>query len=96
MSRLFWLTCGFISLTAGIIGIILPLIPTTPFVLLAAAAFAKSSKTFYGYLVNSKYFGTMIKSWQENRTIPPRAKIISVVFMSASVIASTIYLVNQN
>ena len=93
MIRLFWLTCGVLALTLGIIGIILPLLPTTPFVLLAAAAFAKCSTTLYDYLAKNKYFGTIIKSWEENRTIPLRAKIISALMMSISLMISIIYLI---
>lgn len=91
--RIFWLTCGILSLTLGIIGIILPLLPTTPFVLLAAASFAKSSTKLYGYLADNKYFGAIIKSWEENRTIPPKAKIVSAILMSMSIIVSMIYIV---
>ena len=93
MIRLFWLTCGVLSLTLGIIGIVLPLLPTTPFVLLAAAAFAKCSTTLYDYLAKNKYFGAIIKSWEEKRTIPPRTKIISALMMSISLIISIIYLI---
>ena len=93
MIRLFWLTCGVLALTLGIIGIILPLLPTTPFVLLAAGAFAKCSTTFYDYLAKNKYFGPIIKSWEENRTIPLRAKIISALMMSISLMISIIYFI---
>lgn len=92
MFRLFWIFCGILSLIIGILGIILPLLPTTPFVLLAAALFAKSSKTLYNYLISNKYFGSIIINWQENRIVPPRAKIILGLFMIISIIASIIYL----
>jgi len=91
--KLFWLTCGILALTLGIIGIVLPLLPTTPFILLAAASFAKSSTKFYDYLANNKYFGNIIKSWEENRKIPTRAMILSVVMMSLSIIFSIIYFI---
>lgn len=84
--RLFWISCGILSLIIGILGIMLPLLPTTPFVLLAAALFAKSSTRLYNYLARNKYFGPMIISWQETRTIPPKAKIVSALFMSVSII----------
>ena len=92
MFKIFWLIFGMLSLIIGIIGIVLPLLPTTPFVLLAAALFAKSSNAFHDYLVKNKYFGAIIKDWQENRTIPLRAKITAVLMMSISVIVSIIYL----
>lgn len=91
--RIFWILGGILSLIIGILGIMLPLLPTTPFVLLAAALFAKSSTRLYNYLATNKYFGPMITSWQETRTIPPRAKIVSALLMSMSIIASIIYLV---
>jgi len=93
--RLFWMICGVLSLIIGILGILLHLLPTTPFVLLAAALFAKSSTRLYNYLATNKYFGPMIISWQETRTIPPRAKIISTLLMSISIIASIAYLVSS-
>jgi hypothetical protein len=86
--KLFWLICGILSLALGVIGIVLPLLPTTPFVLLAAALFAKSSKTFYDYLVNSQYFGPIIKNWHETRTIPSKVIFVSVLFMSISIFLS--------
>lgn len=89
MLRLLWFTGGIISLTLGTIGVFLPVLPTTPFVLLAAACFAKSSNRFHDYLMNNKHFGPIIKNWQENRTMPPKAKII----MSISIIISMSYLV---
>jgi len=90
--RLFWVTLGIISLIIGIIGIVLPLLPTTPFVLLAAALFAKSSTKFYEFLIQNKYFGPIIKDWKENRTIPPRARITAALMMSVSILAIIIYL----
>lgn len=93
LARLFWITCGILSLFIGVLGIILPLLPTTPFVLLAAALFAKSSARLYNYLAANKYFGPMIISWQETRTVPPKAKIVSGLFMSLSVLASIAYIV---
>lgn len=83
--KVFWLICGILALTLGIIGIILPLLPTTPFILLAAALFAKSSKTFHDRLVNNKYSGPIIKNWYENRTIPPSAIFATVLLISFSI-----------
>ena len=93
MFKIFWLICGSLSLIIGVVGIVLPLLPTTPFILLAAASYAKSSDAFYNYLINNKYFGTIIKNWQEKRTVPVRAKIAAVLMMSISVIVSIIYLI---
>lgn len=93
--RVFWLICGILSLTVGVIGIILPLLPTTPFVLLAAALFAKSSKTFHDKLLHSQLFGPIIKDWQENRRIPPRAIFVTVILMSISIVFLLLFLFNK-
>ena len=92
--KVFWLICGILALTLGIIGIILPLLPTTPFVLVAAALFAKSSKTFHDRLVSNKYFGPIIKNWHENRTIPARAIFAAVLLMSISIGLALLFLFN--
>ena len=92
MFRLFWLTCGILSLIVGIIGIILPLVPTTPFILLAAVSFAKGSSRFHNYLVKNKYSGPIIKDWQENRTIPLRAKIVTALMMSISILSIIVFI----
>lgn len=91
MFRLLWLTFGILALIAGIIGILLPLIPTTPFLLVAAAAFAKSSPTFHEFLLNNKYSGPIIKEWQEKRTIPRRAIIIKIILMLISITGLIVY-----
>ena len=93
MLRLFWLTFGIVSLILGIIGIVLPLLPTTPFVLLAAAAFAKSSTKFYNFLIENKHCGPIIKNWKENRTVPPRAILAGVIMMSISIIVFILYFI---
>lgn len=69
---------GTISLVLGIVGIFVPLLPTTPFLLLAAAAYFKGSSSLYNWLINHKYLGTYIRNFRENRAIPLRAKVVSV------------------
>lgn len=65
----------------AILGAVLPLLPTTPFLLVAAACFAKSSPYFYNKLLNSKIFGQLIKDWQGSRSISLKSKIISLCSM---------------
>ena len=76
--RIFLIIVGCISLALGIIGIFLPMLPTTPFLLLAAAAWVKASPSLYAWLLNHKYFGEYIRNYREHRAIPLRVKIISV------------------
>lgn len=72
---------GCISLVLGIIGIFLPVLPTTPFLLLSAALFVRSSENLYSWLINHKYLGTYIRNFRENRAIPLRVKIVSVTLV---------------
>lgn len=72
---------GIISLILGIIGAFLPLLPTTPFVLLSAYLFAKSSEKFHQRLMNHRIFGQLIRDYNEDKSIPLHAKIISISTM---------------
>ena len=69
---------GSICLALGVIGIFLPLLPTTPFLLLSAALYVRSSEKLYQWLIHQKYMGTYIRNFRENKAIPLRAKIFSV------------------
>jgi len=85
---------GFVCLGLAILGAILPVMPTTCFVLMAAACFAKSNDRFYQWLLNSSVFGPMIRNWQATRSMPKRAKImaISTIIMSGGV---SFYMINE-
>ena len=72
------LATGFVSLGLGIAGVFLPVLPTTCFVLLAAACFARSSPRFEKMLLDNRAFGPVIRSWRRDRTMPPRAKLLAV------------------
>ena len=76
--RIFLIVVGSLSLVLGIVGIFVPMLPTTPFLLLSAAAWVKASPKLYKWLMNHKLFGEYIRNYREHRAIPLRAKIISV------------------
>lgn len=69
---------GVVSLSLGVAGIFLPLLPTTPFLLLAAWAFVRSSPRLYAWLINHPHLGEYIRNFRENRAIPLRVKVVSV------------------
>ena len=69
---------GSVSLVLGVVGIFLPLLPTTPFLLLAAAMFFRSSPRAYRWLLGHRYLGPYIRSFREDRSIPLRAKIVAL------------------
>ena len=65
----------------GTIGIFLPILPTTPFLLLAAACYARSSKRFYTWLLNNKLFGKFIRNYREGKGVPLKVKILTIFFL---------------
>ena len=69
-----YIVLGSISLALGILGIFLPLLPTTPFLLLTAALYFKGSPRLYNWLLNHRHFGPYIRNFRENKAIPLRAK----------------------
>lgn len=81
--RLAWISFGLVSLTLGIIGIFLPLLPTTPFVLLAAFAFGRGSKRLHDWLTQHPRFGPPIEAWRREGAISPRAKRLALAMMLA-------------
>ena len=72
---------GVVALSLGGAGIFLPLLPTTPFLLLAAWAFVRSSPRLYAWLINHPHLGEYIRNFRENRAIPLRAKVVSIALM---------------
>ena len=76
LSRTFWLLLGIIVATIGLIGIVVPGLPTTPLMILAAACFAKSSQKFYDWIINNRLFGHHVKNYREGKGIPKKSKPI--------------------
>tara|TARA_Y100001956_G_C4040457_1_gene150376 strand:+ start:101 stop:544 length:444 start_codon:yes stop_codon:yes gene_type:complete len=76
LSRFFWFTIGFIVMSIGLVGIVIPGLPTTPLMILAAACFAKSSQRFYDWIINNKMFGHHVKNYREGKGIPKKSKPI--------------------
>jgi uncharacterized membrane protein YbaN (DUF454 family) len=74
-------TLGVISVGLGMIGVFVPLLPTTPFLLLAAACFVRSSERLYSWLIHHKWFGDYIRHYREHRAIPLQAKIVTLALL---------------
>ena len=77
----------------GILGIFLPILPTTPFLLLAAACYARSSKRFYNWLLNNKWFGKYIRNYREGRGVPLKSKILTISLLWIVIIFSAFFIV---
>lgn len=75
---------GFMFVGLGLAGVFLPLLPTTPFLLLAAGCFARSSPAFHDWLLTHRLLGPYIRDWERDRSIPLTAKVTAVVMMAAS------------
>ena len=86
--RYLWLVFGFIATGCAIIGAVLPLVPTTPFLLLAAYAFARSSPRFHSWLINHRQFGPLIRNWQRNGSIDRRSKRLAMAMMAVALLSS--------
>lgn len=82
--RALWLILGLAALACGIAGIVLPLVPTTPFILLAAFAFARSSPRLSAWIVNHGHFGPLIENWQRHGAISRRAKLAALIAIAAT------------
>ncbi len=79
MTRAFFLLLGLLSLTLGIIGIALPLLPTVPFMILAAFCFAKSSARLEQWILNHPHFGSPVKQWRDRGAISRRGKWAAMI-----------------
>lgn len=83
--RYLLLGVGWLSVALGVIGIFLPILPTTPFLLLAAACFARSSPRFYHWLVNHKRLGPWIGDYLQGKGMPVKSKVYAIGLMWASI-----------
>jgi uncharacterized membrane protein YbaN (DUF454 family) len=93
MYRLILLILGCLCVALGVLGIFLPLLPTTPLLLLAAWCFARSSPTLYQKLLDNKWFGPIILTYREQGVISVRVKIISVVTLWVLIGYSIFYVI---
>ncbi|HMN37651.1 MAG TPA: YbaN family protein [Hyphomicrobium sp.] len=84
ISNSLWLMIGLSATAAGVAGIVLPLVPTTPFLLLAAYSFARSSPTLHNWLLRHPTLGKPIDDWRRHRAISRESKIVSVAVMAVA------------
>ena len=91
--RALWIAAGSFFLVLGVIGIFLPVLPTTPFLLLTAACYARGSQRFHHWLLHNPVFGTYLRDYYEGRGIALRTKIWSMVFLWGT-IAYTVHRVD--
>lgn len=84
---LLWIA-GSVSLVLGLIGVVLPGLPTTPFILLAAACYARASPRLHAWLLNHRWMGPMLRDWERDHSLTRRVKTVAVVSMALMVALS--------
>ncbi len=82
---------GFLSLILGIIGAFLPIMPTTPFAILAAYFFSKSSPRLHKLILDFKYIGPLVRDWEENRVIRAKAKVLCTILILTMMTGSLVF-----
>ena len=86
---------GTFFLAFGIIGIFLPILPTTPFLLLAAACYARSSQRVYSWLMNNRWFGTYITNYREGNGVPLQFKIFTITLLWLTILFSMYFVIRH-
>jgi len=94
LKRYLLILSGTVSLAIGIVGIFTPILPTTPFLLLAAACYLRSSQRFHHWLMNNRVFGSYIRNYTEGRGIPIRVKLFTIALLWVT-IGISIWAVNN-
>ena len=86
---------GTIFTAIGIIGIFVPILPTTPFLLLAAACYLRSSQRFYNWLLNNRFIGAYVRNYLQGRGMPLKIKIITILLLWVTIAGSIIFAVDN-
>lgn len=95
IKNILFIILGSISLFLGILGIFLPLLPTTPFLILTAYLYAKSSQRLYNWLISNKYFGKYIDRYRKGLGVPKKTKILAISTLWLTIITSSIFFIHH-
>lgn len=93
LKRKLLIVAGTISTAIGIVGIFVPILPTTPFLLLAAACYLRSSRKFYNWLLNNRFFGAYVRSYLQGRGMPLKIKVLTILLLWVTIACSSIFAV---
>ena len=91
--RYLLLTIGWLSFVLGMIGLLLPVVPTSPFLILSTACFLRSSPRFYYWLINHRWFGRYIRYYMDGQGIPRRAKVMILLMLWVTILSSALFIV---
>ncbi len=94
LKKIIFICLGSLSLFMGIVGIFLPILPTTPFMLLSAFLYAQSSQRLYNFLITNKIFGKYLNNYKQGKGIPLNSKILSISLLWISIHYTTFFLID--
>ena len=92
-ARVWYLAAGHASIVLAVLGAFLPLLPCTPFLLLAAACYARGSVRFYNWLLNHRLFGPMIRNWRDDRSVARNHKVMAITMIALSIGTTVVFFV---
>jgi uncharacterized membrane protein YbaN (DUF454 family) len=95
IARVLWFIAGTICVVLGAIGIVLPILPTTPFLLAAAACYYKSSERMHRWLLNNKWFGEYIRNYTEGKGLTMKTKITTLTVLWITIGFSTVFMLHR-
>ena len=93
--RTLWFIAGTVCVVLGAIGMVLPILPTTPFLLAAAACYYKSSEKMHKWLLNNKWFGEYIRNYTEGKGLTKKTKITALTVLWATISLSTVFMLHR-
>ena len=93
--RTLWFVAGTICVVLGSIGIVLPVLPTTPFLLAAAACYCKSSPRMHNWLLNNRLFGEYIRNYKEGKGLTVKTKLTALTMLWVTIGFSTVFMLNR-
>lgn len=94
-SRVLWIGAGTLCVALGLVGILIPVLPTTPFLLLAAVCYGRSSPRFLHWLLTNRWFGAYIRNYREGRGLPRREKALTILALWLTIGVSAVYVVSH-
>jgi len=95
VKRTLFVIAGTLFLIIGFIGVVIPVLPTTPFLLLAAACYIRGSKRIHYWMINNKVFGDFVKNYMERKGITFKQKVTTLIFLWLTIIISIYYFINN-
>ena len=95
LKKVLFIVAGTISLGLGVVGVFLPILPTTPFLLLSAACYYKGSERMHRWLLGNELFGSYIRNYREGKGISQAGKIFTLFFLWITICFSALFIVNN-